>query len=90
VGLLALAATPLLSPRERAPKVLLTWLSPITLAAGTWDGFVSSLRMYSDDELRALVAPLGDHYRWHHGLYRYSVLGQGTYFYGLPRAANGG
>lgn len=85
VGLAALAANPLLAPRERLAKAAITWFSPIALGASAWDGFVSTLRVYSEAELFAMVAPLGDSFRWEYGRYSFPLFGKGTYFFGVPR-----
>lgn len=84
-GMLALAANPALTRRDRAAKAALTWLSPLALGISVWDGVVSTLRVYSEAELRAMVAPLGDSFVWEYGYYRFAPLGKGTYFYGVPR-----
>jgi hypothetical protein len=83
-GLAALAATPLLSRKDRAAKALLTYFSPIALALGMWDGLVSTMRIYTEDDLRAMVAPFGAHWRWVAGTYHYWPGGTGHYFYGIP------
>jgi len=83
-GVAALLAGPVLSPRDRLQKALLTWATPAAFAVSAWDGFVSTLRVYTEAELRAMVAPLGDHFRWEYGVYRYAPLGEGYYFYGVP------
>jgi hypothetical protein len=85
VGVVALAAAPLLTRRARAAKALFTWATPIVAAAGLWDTVVSSLRVYSEAELRDMVAPLGDRFQWEYGLYRYPMLGEGYYFSGVPK-----
>ena len=36
-------------------------------------------------ELRAMVAPFGQGFRWEYGTFRYLPFGTGTYFYGVPR-----
>ena len=82
-GLPALLATPLLSPRRRLAKVWFTWLTPVALAAGLWDGFVSTLRVYTESELREMVAPFGDCFEWTFGTYRFRPFGRGYYFYGV-------
>jgi hypothetical protein len=41
IGIPSLLATPLLSPRDRLAKAAWTWLTPIGLAAGSWDAIVS-------------------------------------------------
>jgi hypothetical protein len=85
VGALALAVNPFLSARDRLQKAVLTYASPITVGASLWDGFVSTLRVYSRDELEAMVAPLGDRFVWTFGYHRYAFGGHGYYFYGVPR-----
>ncbi len=84
-GLAALAATPLLSRKDRAAKALYTWLTPVSLLAGVWDGLVSTMRIYTEEDLRAMVAPFGSHWRWESGTYDYWPRGRGHYFYGVPR-----
>jgi hypothetical protein len=81
---LALVATPLLTARDRLQKLLwtVTALAPL---ASLWDGVVSTLRVYDEAELRAMVAPLGDGFRWTWGRHRYGLGGRGYYFYGVPR-----
>lgn len=84
-GLPALALNPLLSPRDRIAKAALTYLTPLAVGVSTWDGLVSTLRVYAEDELRAMVAPFGGGWRWRYGTYRFRPFGVGTYFYGVPR-----
>ncbi len=85
-ALAALYAEPLLASRDRLLKALLVWGSPVALAAGTWDGLVSTLRIYQEAELRDMVAPLGDHFVWTYGTYPSPLGGRGSYFHGVPRA----
>lgn len=84
-GIPALALNPLLSKKDRLEKAALTWLTPAAISIAIWDGLVSTLRVYDEAELRAMVAPLGDHFRWEYGTYPYPPLGRGYYFYGVPR-----
>lgn len=84
-GALALAATPVLSPRDRLAKAILTYGSPVVLGVALWDGFVSTMRVYSRADLEAMVAPLGDGFTWTYGRYTYPVGGKGYYFHGIPR-----
>ena len=85
VGVLALAVNPFLSGRDRLVKGLLTFASPAVTAVALWDGLVSTMRVYSRQELEAMVAPLGDRFTWTFGYHRYSPGGRGYYFYGIPR-----
>ena len=82
-GFPALLLNPILSPGHRLQKAMLTWLSPIAAAVSVWDGIVSTLRVYSEEELREMVAPLGDAFVWRYGTYRFPVRGLGYYFYGV-------
>jgi len=84
IGLPSLFATPLLSPRDRLAKAAWTWLTPIGLAAGTWDTIVSTLRIYSPEDLQEMVAPFGQSYDWSYGTYEYAFGGRGCYFQGVP------
>jgi hypothetical protein len=86
-GLPALLLNPILSPKDRLLKAALTWLTPAALAMALWDGIVSTLRVYSEDELRAMVAPFGAGYDWVYGTFRYLPRGEGTFFYGTARRA---
>ncbi|HEX4461597.1 MAG TPA: hypothetical protein VIA18_26640 [Polyangia bacterium] len=85
IGSLALAANPFLSTRNRLQKALLTFASPVVVAASLWDGLVSTMRTYQREELEAMVAPLGDRFVWTWGRHD----GAGYYFYGVPRDARG-
>jgi len=84
IGIPSLLATPLFSPRDRLAKAAWAWLTPIGLAAGSWDAIISTLRIYSEQDLRDLVAPFGQHYEWTYGTYDYPYGGRGCYFQGLP------
>lgn len=90
VGIPSLLATPVLTPRDRLAKAAWTWLTPIGLAAGTWDAIISTLRVYSERDLRNLVAPFGQDYEWTYGTYDYPFGGRGCYFQGLPSKAHAG
>jgi hypothetical protein len=87
IGIPSLLATPLLSPCDRFAKATWTWLTPVGLAAGTWDAIISTLRVYSERDLREMVAGFGDGYAWTYGTYDYPFGGRGCYFYGLPEAS---
>lgn len=84
-GLPALLLNPLLAPRDRLVKALLSWFTPAVALMSAWDGIISTLRIHSEDELRAMVAPFGAGFRWEYGTYRYLPYGKGYYFYGVPR-----
>lgn len=84
-GLPALAMNPVLSPHHRLFKAWLTWATPLALGISLWDGVVSTLRVYTEAELRAMVAPFGDGFTWVYGTFPYPAFGGGYYFYGVPR-----
>jgi hypothetical protein len=82
-GLPALMAGPVLSARRKFQKALLAWATPVGLLASIWDGVVSTLRVYTEAELREMVAPLGGGFEWTYGRYTFSAGGRGYYFYGV-------
>lgn len=87
-GLPALALSPILSSDRRAARALLAWATPIALLCSVWDGFVSTLRVYTERELRTMVGADAS-YDWQYGHYTWAPFGRGYYFYGLPRVADG-
>jgi hypothetical protein len=84
-GVLALTATPVLSPRDRLAKAMLVYATPIAAATSVWDGLVSTMRIYSRADLEAMVAPFGDGFTWTYGHYTFPAGGKGYYFHGIPR-----
>lgn len=88
-GLAALLAAPVSMPTRRLERALLTWASPLALAAATWDGLVSALRIYQPAELLEMVADLPG-WRWHHGAFDYGGVGRGTWLWGVRDDASGG
>lgn len=86
-GLPALLLNPVLSPRHGLAKAVLTWLTPAALAASVWDGVVSTLRVYTEAELREMVAPLGDAFSWEYGTWEFPGFGRAYYFFGVARGA---
>jgi hypothetical protein len=82
-GVPALLATPIFTPRRRLQKMLLVWATPVALAASAWDGLVSTLRVYTEEELREMVAPFGDDFEWTYGTWDFPGGGRGYYFYGV-------
>ena len=85
IGIPALLSSPLLATRDRLAKAAWAWFTPIGMTAGTWDAIVSTLRVYSESELRELVAPFGEGYEWSYKTYDYPFGGRGYYFQGVPR-----
>jgi hypothetical protein len=81
-----LAAVPFIRP-WRWSRLAWTYLPPVLPLLGTFDGVVSCLRAYSQDELRTLVAGLNS-YDWDIGAFRsrWSPL-RGTYLIGIPKTA---
>lgn len=90
VGIPALLSSPLLSPRNRAAQAAWAWMTPVGITAGAWDAIVSTLRVYSEADLRELVAPFGHDYEWTYGTYAYPFGGRGCYFHGVPRQSGDG
>lgn len=83
VGVLSLALSPILAEDRRLARALLVWGSPIALAASAWDGLVSTLRVYTEEELLGMVGRDAS-YRWTYGHYTWVPFGRGNYFHGVP------
>jgi hypothetical protein len=83
--LVAGAFNPLIAPRDRWLKLLVTWLTPVVAATGLWDATVSALRMHSEAELRAMAAGARD-YEWEYREVPFSPGGRATVFWGIPRS----
>lgn len=79
-GVAALIANPILSPRNNLQKAVFTYLTPFALAVSIWDGLVSTMRIYSEEDLREMVGSHGDRFTYR----RYDIgwLGQGYWFAG--------
>lgn len=82
--LLAMLLMPLVRP-WRWIYAWLTYAVPIGPLAIAWDGFVSILRCYTPDELRAMAQAAGPDYEWQAGTYRHHGVGV-TYLIGWPAA----
>jgi hypothetical protein len=80
MGLVAMLSNVWLSPRRRLAKLLLL---PVSIVVAPWDGIVSTLRVYTEAELRAMVAPLGDAFEWTYGTFPFPLGGRGYWFMGV-------
>jgi len=88
VGLISVfIATPFVKP-FRFSRLLFTYLIPLIPLCILWDGIVSCLRVYSPDELQALVSQLDDTtYEWDIGNLSMGP-GKATYLIGTPRISS--
>ncbi len=88
-GLPAIALSPILSHDRRLSRALIAWATPVLLVASLWDGFVSTLRVYTEAELRSMTegVPGAEAYEWTYGTYRFPFGGRGYYFMGTLRAS---
>ena len=78
-------ANPFFAPRNRAAKVLLTYLLPLIPLAGLFDFFMSACRVYQPAELEQFASDLPQaDYSWSHGHVRYSMGAEATFFFGVP------
>jgi hypothetical protein len=77
-------AAPFLRP-FRFSRLVFSYVIPLVPLFLLWDGIVSCLRVYSPDELRALVSQLGEtEYDWDIGTTQVGP-GVATYLIGTPR-----
>jgi hypothetical protein len=81
--IIVFVAAPFLKP-FRLSRLVLTYLIPLVPLFLLWDGFVSCLRVYSPEEMRALVSQLDtNEYEWDIGTTRVGP-GIATYLIGTP------
>jgi hypothetical protein len=81
-GLPALLVNPFANRRHFVQKALFTYATPIALASAIWDGLVSTMRVYTEAELREMVAPIAG-YEWTYGTYDFPMKGRGYFFHGV-------
>ena len=81
-GFPAMMISPFVARKHRLAKIALI---PVTMVLGPWDGFVSTLRVYNEQELRRMVAPLGDAFEWSYGTYPFPLGGRAYWFAGVRR-----
>jgi hypothetical protein len=84
VGVPALLANPLLTGQDRLLKALCTWLIPVAPLAFAWDGVVSSVRVYTPEELRAMTERVPG-VEWTFGEFEFTPFGRGRYAYAVRR-----
>jgi hypothetical protein len=84
VGIPTLLRAPLRGQR-RLEKALYFWATPLGFAASVWDGLVSTMRIHTEADLRAMVAPFGDRYDWRFGWYPLGGWSRGYYWRGTPK-----
>jgi hypothetical protein len=77
VGSLSMIANLWRSPRNRLAKTLLL---PVTLVTAVWDGLVSTMRVYTEEELREMAAPLAAEFDFRYGTWSFPLGGKGYWF----------
>jgi len=86
-GLPAMIMNPWTAPRRRLAKALLL---PVSLAIAGWDGAVSTLRVYTEQELRAMAGAGADAFEWAYGTWPFGLGGRAYWFAGTRRGPRGG
>ncbi|MBL9025725.1 MAG: class I SAM-dependent methyltransferase [Myxococcales bacterium] len=86
-GIPALLLSPVLAHDRHLERALLAWASPVAVLASAWDGFVSTMRVYDEEELRDMTRgeEASDDYTWSYGVYSFPFGGRGYYFMGTCR-----
>jgi len=88
--LLAMLINPFLSRKDRLLKAVFTYLIPLIPFMGLWDGVVSTMRVYTEEELMALTSTIDAKYQWRFEKIRVGWNGKISAFFGMPRQANTG
>jgi hypothetical protein len=55
---------PFLSKQDRLLKAMFTYLIPLIPLMAIWDGVVSIMRMYTEEELTALTSSIDIQFQW--------------------------
>ncbi len=79
-----LLLNPLTAERGRLQKALFTYVIGAIPLAGVWDAIISTCRVYSEAELREMVADSGSGFEWEYREVPYSMGGRAVVFYGVP------
>ena len=77
MGFISMVANLWRSPRNNLAKLL---LFPVTLAIAPWDGLVSTMRVYTEAELREMAAPLASEFTFQYGNWSFPLGGKGYWF----------
>ncbi|MBI4615384.1 MAG: class I SAM-dependent methyltransferase [Planctomycetes bacterium] len=81
---LAALAGPFTAPKNRLLKFLVTYLVPVLWPVGLFDGIVSALRIYKEEEVESMGRALDAGYVWEFGVSPYPPWGRATWFSGRP------
>lgn len=78
---LALLANPWIASRSRLLKIIFSYLIPIIPLIAMWDGFVSTLRVHTQEDLMQMVSKW-PHYEWSYSEHPYARGGLAVIFSG--------
>jgi hypothetical protein len=81
---LALLANPWLAKRSKLLKIIFSYLIPIIPIMAMWDGFVSTLRIHTQEDLMQMVSKW-PHYEWSYSEHPYARGGRAVIFSGNPK-----
>ncbi len=84
---LPVLANPLTSDKDQLLKAWFTYVQPVIPVLGIWDAIVSVLRVYTEDELMAMVAPFRKKFSWEYHRIATRLGGTLTVFMGIPERA---
>ncbi len=86
--LLAMMVNPFLSKKDRLLKAMFTYLIPLIPFMGLWDGVVSVMRVYTEEEFMALTSTIDAKYQWRFEKIRVGWNGKISAFLGMPDEAS--
>ena len=86
--LLALMINPFSSKKDRLLKAVFTYLIPLIPFMGLWDGVVSTMRVYTEEEFMALTSTIDAKYQWRFRKIRVGWNGKICALIGMPHEAN--
>ena len=82
---LALLTNPWIAQRSRLFKIIFSFLIPIIPLIAMWDGFVSTLRVHTQEDLMGMTSKW-PHYEWRYSEHPYANGGRAVIFSGTPKS----
>ncbi len=85
---LSIMLNPIFSKHDRLLKVMFTYPIPLIPLIGMWDGVISVMRVYKEEELMAFTSDIDNNFQWKYKNIPVSWGGSISVFIGKPHEEN--
>jgi len=79
---------PFITQKDRMLKILFSFVIPLIPVLGLWDGFISTCRIHSKDELFEMVDEWKNEYKWNYQEIPFFPSGSAVIFSGVPKKSS--